>query len=78
MLGDLANDHYNHMIDRKQYLLKRRELLEQVDKFYNGKDHSAAVIDDNTTQPKKSHTTAFQIPDRVKNMGGSDFDDGKF
>lgn len=42
MLQELSDNYYNHLLSFQDFRLKRREILDQIDTYYNGADHNLA------------------------------------
>lgn len=39
MLQELSDNYYNHLLSFQEFRLKRREILDQIDTYYNGADN---------------------------------------
>lgn len=44
MLQSLSNDHYNRVISMQEYRARRKKILDDIDRYFNGE------VDDDTTQ----------------------------
>ena len=42
MLQELSDNYYNHLLSFQDFRLKRREILDQIDTYYNGADQNLA------------------------------------
>lgn len=40
MLQELSDNYYNHLLSFQDFRLKRREILDQIDTYYNGADQN--------------------------------------
>lgn len=45
MLQELSNSHYNHVISFQEFRAKRREILNQIDEYYNGEPTEQGASD---------------------------------
>lgn len=75
MLQELSSNYYNHLISFQDFRGKRREILDQIDAYYNGADTDAPEPRPQGDEDPYSSTLSFASFEAMENSDKNDKED---
>lgn len=74
LLRQVADDYFEHRLTRVEYLAQRRDILDRIDREFNGEDgtsgSSESDINGDVTQPADSDSSLAAVITRRTESGG--------